>query len=140
MILIIIKHLPTASNSGETRFVKSGSSPYQKIHNSLAECNDNGGWTGPAGCGNIGSKRPPPADGCCDVPTRRHTQRISPAKHLEKLESTGSSIGSGENPSPQTSLRHLMPHRSVWKYKQNKIRIKRRKRIYFTYNLNIQRY
>lgn len=31
------------SSSGETRSVKSGSSPYQKIHSSLAAVSDSGG-------------------------------------------------------------------------------------------------
>lgn len=30
-------------SSGETKSVRSGSSPYQKIHNSLAAVSDNGG-------------------------------------------------------------------------------------------------
>lgn len=120
-----LNNLPRASSSGDTRFVKSGSSPYQNIHNSLAECKDNGGLTGPEGCGNNWSNKTALLCGCCDAPTRLHTHKISPAKHREKLDSTGSSIGSGENPSPHTSLRHLMPHKSVCKqkkkYKLNKI-------------------
>jgi len=49
--------------------------------------------------------------------TLRHTHRMSAARHLEKDDSTGSSSGSDDDAygtlSVYSSLRHLMPHKSV---------------------------
>lgn len=115
-----INNSPQAISSGDTRPDKSGSSPYQKIQSSLAAVNDNGGG---AGDGAIPKSKIPPApppplvtlfDGV--AATRRQTHNISPARHREKLDSTGSSSGVPPNPptiSPQTSFRHFIPQRSV---------------------------
>lgn len=114
-------YIPPPRRTGATRPERSGSSPYQNIHNSLAACNDSGGCLIGGGGSPILSKMPlvpappPGSTGAgADVPTRRHTHRISAAKQRENDDSTGSSNGSVKNAgSPCTSLRHLMPHRSV---------------------------
>lgn len=108
------KYIPQRLSSDETRPDKSGSSPYQKIHNSLAAVNDNGGG---AGDGAISENPPAPIrlDDGIDA-TRRHTQSISPAKQREKLDNIGSSRGVLPRPpvtSPHTIFRHFIPQRSV---------------------------
>lgn len=90
------------SNSGTTKSVRSGSSPYQKIHSSLAAVNESGGCT---------------LASLLILATRRHTHRMSAARHREYDRSTGSSNGSLDalGRSFETSFRHLIPHRSVCK-------------------------
>lgn len=73
------------NSSGETKSVRSGSSPYQNIHNSLAAVSESGGWMTEVTPTWLMSNMPiPPVWSssflCCD--TRRHTQRISLAKHF----------------------------------------------------------
>lgn len=88
-------HLPSPprdfSSSGSTRSVRSGSSPYQKIHSSLAAVSDKGGWmTEPAVLISY-------TFGSCSAglgaATRRHTHRMSTSRHFEYERSTGSSSG-----------------------------------------------
>lgn len=111
-------------NSGATRSLRSGSSPYQKIHSSLAAVNDSGGCVTaplPPDTDIFRSNRFAEASGSClGAATRRHTHRISAARHrayeLRTGSSSGSPVASGRSPRP--SLRHLMPQRSVyWKWK-----------------------
>jgi len=114
-------------SSGDTKPERSGSSPYQKIHSSLAAVRESGGGAGEGAIPR--SKIPAPgADALAAAEpelagvaaTRRQTQRMSPAKHREKLDSTGSSKGVPPKPpatSPHTSFRHLMPQREVCKSK-----------------------
>lgn len=118
---------PQAMSSGDTRPERSGSSPYQKIQSSLAALRESGGGAGEGAMPR--SKMPAPgaeaaaaaAAGPLEagVPaTRRHTHKMSPARHREKLDSTGSSRGVPPNPpatSPQTSFLHLIPQRDVCK-------------------------
>jgi len=112
-------------SSGDTRPERSGSSPYQKIQSSLAAVRESGGGAGEGAMPR--SKMPAPgaevAVAAAAGPevagvaaTRRHTHRMSPAKHREKLDSTGSSRGVPPKPpatSPHTSFLHLMPQRDV---------------------------
>lgn len=137
-------HLPEASRSCVTRPDRSGSSPYQKIHSSLLECSDRAavgsggggaGWGGNSWGGGGWRWKPPPRAACIGSSalrkalaevgiaeagggrgacTRRHTHRMSAARHLENDAKTGSSRGSVEyDVSVHSNLRHLMPHRSV---------------------------
>lgn len=115
----LVGFLPQARSSGETNPERSGSSPYQKIQSSLAAVSERGGGAGDGAM--FRSKIPAPAAGPLTpldgvAATLRHTHRMSPARHREKLESTGSSRGVPPNPpatSPHTSFFHLIPHRSV---------------------------
>lgn len=66
--------LPVIFSSGATNSFKSGSSPYQKIHNSLALARLRGGGSKASGVGRADPEHPK---------TRRHTHRISAAKHRE---------------------------------------------------------
>lgn len=107
-------YLPVASSSWLTMPPRSGSSPYQKIQSSLAAASESGGWAGGAGCGRPSGSN---SGGCEGALTRRHTHRMSPARQREYEDSTGSSRGSTPGPpsdSLHTSLRHLIPHSSVW--------------------------
>lgn len=70
--------------------------------------------------GSMPKRLPPPGTGggggrgAC---TLRHTHNMSAARHLEKEDRTGSSRGSDDDAyeafSVYSSLRHLMPHKSV---------------------------
>lgn len=110
---------PDFCNSGATRLLRSGSSPYQKIHSSLAAVNDSGGCVTaplPPDTDMFRSNRLAEASGSClGAATRRHTHRMSAARQrayeLRTGSSSGSPLASGRSPRP--SLRHLMPHRSV---------------------------
>lgn len=117
---------PQVMSSGDTRPERSGSSPYQKIQSSLAAVRESGGGAGEGAMPR--SKMPAPGAEAAAVAaaagpevagvaaTRRHTHRMSPAKHREKLDSTGSSRGVPPKPpatSPHTSFLHLMPQRDV---------------------------
>lgn len=72
--------------------------------------------------GSMPKRLPPPGTGggggrgAC---TLRHTHSMSAARHLENEDNTGSSSGSDDDAyeafSVYSSLRHLMPHKSVWK-------------------------
>lgn len=118
-------YLPHAMSSGETRPERSGSSPYQKIQSSLAAVRERGGGAG-EGAMFISNMPDPVAEAAAGpevdgvAATRRHTHKMSPARHREKLESTGSSRGVPPKPpatSPHTSFLHLIPQRSVCKTK-----------------------
>lgn len=105
-------HSPGVRSSMATSSLRSGSSPYQKIHNSLAAAKLRGG-----GCVGGGGPRSNKL-AACGADTLRQTQRMSAAKQRAQLRSTGSSRGSPLLPPPlshHTSLRHLMPESSVWK-------------------------
>lgn len=92
-----ILYLPDDSNSGETSSDKSGSSPYQKIHNSLAAARLSGGCCTlceadvTVGCNDVSeSNKPPPAPLLADgggggggVATRRQTHKMSLARQRE---------------------------------------------------------
>lgn len=119
-------------SSGDTRPERSGSSPYQKIQSSLAAVRESGGGAGEGAMPR--SKMPAPGAEAAALAaaagpavagvaaTRRHTHRMSPAKHREKLDNTGSSRGVPPNPpatSPHTSFLHFIPQRDVWKIKRN---------------------
>lgn len=121
-------HLPQAMSSGDTKPDRSGSSPYQKIQSSLAAVTESGGGAGegaiprskmllPGAEALVAATGPEEAGVAA---TRRHTHRMSPARHREKLDSTGSSRGVPPNPpdtSPHTSFLHLIPQRSVCRIK-----------------------
>lgn len=117
------KNLPEDFNSsGETSSDKSGSSPYQNIHNSFAALRDSGGCVtvpilGPVKL--ISYIFPEGSGSGFGAATLRHTQSMSTARHLEYDRRTGSSRGSPDafGRSPCTNLRHLMPQRSVCKQK-----------------------
>lgn len=76
--------LPLSKSWGDTSPVRSGSSPYQKIHNSFEAFRESAGGrvgTGVGGAGTNGS-----SDVCWELAggneTRRHTANISWVKHL----------------------------------------------------------
>lgn len=116
-------HSPQAINSGDTRPERSGSSPYQKIQSSLAAVRESGGGAGEGAMPRSKMPAPGAEEAAAAGPevagvaaTRRHTHNISPAKHREKLDSTGSSRGVPPKPpvtSPHTSFLHLIPQRDV---------------------------
>lgn len=82
-------------SSGATKFVKSGISPYQNIHNSFAAVNDNGGWVTVPPVILISYRPPPVGSGSgFGAATLRHTHNISAAIHREYELKTGSSRGS----------------------------------------------
>lgn len=90
------QHLPDdLSNSGATRSEKSGSSPYQKIHNSFAAVNDNGGCVTVDGNADKSKKFVGSGSGF-GAATRCHTHKIPTARHFEYEHNTGSSKGSDE--------------------------------------------
>lgn len=117
-----LHYSPHAMSSGDTRPERSGSSPYQKIQSSLAAVRERGGGAGEGAMPR--SKMPAPVAEAVAGPevagvaaTRRHTQRMSPARHREKLDNTGSSRGvppKSPATSPHTSFFHLIPQRSVY--------------------------
>ena len=123
------QNLPQAMSSGDTRPLRSGSSPYQNIHSSFAACNESGGGAGDGAIAFMSkmlfeaaaaAAAAWPCDWAWEALTRRQTQRMSPARQREKLASTGSSRRVPPKPpatSPHTSFRHFIPHRSVWKIK-----------------------
>lgn len=104
-------YLPHAMSSGETRPERSGSSPYQKIQSSLAAVRERGGGAG-EGAMFISNMPDPVAEAAAGpevdgvAATRRHTHKMSPARHREKLESTGSILERG---APETAS-HFAPH------------------------------
>ncbi|KAG8288487.1 hypothetical protein J6590_016610 [Homalodisca vitripennis] len=134
----VLGYSPVASSSWLTMPERSGSSPYQKIQSSLAAASDSGGCWGPAGgCGSPSGSNMSRCPGW--LLTRRHTHRMSPARHREKDESTGSSRGSRPSASPHTSLRHLIPHSSVCNMTWRRCKCKVNDHVQYNTNLPIPR-
>lgn len=107
------------SSSGTTRSDRSGSSPCQNIHSSLAAVKESDGCTiKPL----LAMSKRPPLGSFLTLATRRHTHRMSAARQREYDRSTGSSSGSlvAFGRSFTTNLRHLIPHKSVCKEKRNR--------------------
>lgn len=104
-------------SSGTSNSLRSGSSPYQKIHSSLDVFSDNGGnvteFCARASYKLLGNVS------IFFVEIRRQTHKIFSRKHLAYDRRMGSLSGSVIG-STNTNFRHRMPHKSVQQQKKTR--------------------